>query len=86
MSQSLNHQFQISMTMTTHFEADTQQMYTEIRRSMGRDFPDDFGLEEISEPDKDLRSMESDEYDRFKKPRAEEHHCIFPTLGITPRM
>ena len=52
------------------FEADTQQMYTEIRRSMGRDFPDDFGLEEISEPDKDLRSMESDEYDRFMKSRA----------------
>ena len=52
------------------FEADTQQMCTEIRHSMGRDFPDDFGLEEISEPDKDLRSMESDEYDRFMKSRA----------------
>ena len=43
------------------FEADTQQMYTEIRCSMGRDFPDDFGLEEISKPNKALRSVESDE-------------------------
>ena len=59
-----------------NFEADTQQMYTGIRRSMGRDFPDNFGLEEISEPDKNLGSMESDEYDRFMKSRAEEQHRI----------
>ena len=51
-------------------------MYTGIRRSMGRDFPDNFGLEEISEPDKNLGSMESDEYDRFMKSRAEEQHRI----------
>ena len=33
------------------FEADGQQMYTDIRRSLERDFPDEFGREEISEPD-----------------------------------
>ena len=58
------------------FEADGQQMYTNIRRSLGRDFPDEFGREEISEPDKQLRMMEKEEYARFMQRRTEEQDLI----------
>ena len=58
------------------FEADTQSMYTEIRRSMGKYFPEYFGLEAITEPDKDLRIMGSEEYNSFTKKRKEEQELI----------
>ena len=62
-------------------------MYTEIRRSTGRDFPDDFGLEEISEPDKDFfeawRVMNMIAlYELTRRGTA----SYFPTLGIFLRI
>ena len=36
------------------FEADLASMYTEIRRCMAVDFPDDFGPEVLTEPRKSL--------------------------------
>ena len=37
-------------------------MYTEIRRCMAVDFPDDFGPEVPTEPTKSLKEMSEEEY------------------------
>ena len=42
-------------------------MYTEVRCCMGIDFPDDFGPESVSEPTMELKYMESDEYELYRK-------------------
>ena len=43
------------------------RVYTEVRRCMGIDFPDDFGPESVSEPTTELTDMESDEYKLHRK-------------------
>ena len=41
-------------------------MYTEIRRCMAVNFPDEFGPEDVTEPIKPLKEMSEKEYEAFK--------------------
>ncbi|CAH3197000.1 unnamed protein product [Porites evermanni] len=54
------------------FEADLASMYTEIRRCMAVDFPDDFGPEVVTEPTKSLKEMSEEQYEAFKRQRDTE--------------
>ena len=54
------------------FEADLASMYTEIRRCMAADFPEEFGPEVVTEPIKPLKEMSEKEYEAFKKHRDSE--------------
>ena len=47
-------------------------MYTEIRRCMAVDFPDDFGPEVLTEPTKSLKAMSEEEHEAFKRQRDTE--------------
>ena len=47
-------------------------MYTEIRRCMAADFPEEFGPEDVTEPIKPLKEMSEKEYEAFKKHRDSE--------------
>ena len=58
------------------FEVDLASMYTEVRRCMGIDFPDDFGPESVSEPTTELTDMESDEYELYRKKLDEQNSKI----------
>lgn len=54
------------------FEADLASVYTEIRRCMAVDFPDDFGPEVLTEPTKSLKAMSEEEHEAFKRQRDTE--------------
>ena len=53
-------------------QADLASMYTEIRRCMAVDFPDDFGPEVLTEPTKSLKAMSEEEHEAFKRQRDTE--------------
>ena len=49
------------------FEADVSLMYAEIRRCKAMDFPEDFGPGFAQEPGKELKDMNSEEYEFCRK-------------------
>ena len=49
------------------FEADLLSMYTEVRRCLAVDFPTDFGPEFCHDPGKDLKDMDNEEYESYRK-------------------
>ena len=49
------------------FEADVSIMYTEIRRCKAMDFPEEFGPDFAQEPGKELKDMNSEEYEFCRK-------------------
>ena len=51
------------------FEADLSGMYTEVRRCLAVDFPHNFGPESCHDPGKELKDMDSEEYESYKKGR-----------------
>lgn len=51
------------------FEADLASMYTEVRRCMAIDYPDDFGLESIPEPVHNIKDMTASEYAISTRPK-----------------
>ena len=58
------------------FEADLSEMYTEIRRCMAVDFPEDFGPEIIHAPGKELQDMNSEECEFYRKELEEQKRQI----------
>lgn len=55
------------------FEADLSSMYTQIRNSMARHYVDDFGPENVTESEVELKDMDKDTYLTFaKKTNAEK--------------
>ena len=54
------------------FEADLSGMYTEVRRCLAVDFPHDFGPESCHDPGKELKDMDSEEYESYRKRLEEE--------------
>lgn len=49
------------------FEPDLASLYTEGRRCMAIDYPEDFGPESVSEPSKDIKDMDASEYEEYRK-------------------
>ena len=49
------------------FEADLSTMYAEMGRCMVVDFPEDFCPEIVQEPGKELKDMNSEEYEFYRK-------------------
>ena len=49
------------------FDADLSTMYAEIRRCMAVDFPEDFCPEIVQEPGKELKNMNSEECEFYRK-------------------
>ena len=59
-----------------NFEADLSTMCAEIRRCMAADFPEDFGHDIVQEPGKELRDMNSEEYEFYRKELEEQKRQI----------
>ena len=51
-------------------------MYTEVRRCLAVDFPNDFGPESCHDPGKELKDMDSEEYESYRKRLEEEKQKI----------
>ena len=49
------------------FEADLSTMYAEMRRCMVVEFPEDFSPENFQELGKELKDMNSEEYEFYRK-------------------
>lgn len=49
------------------FEPDLSTMYAEIRQYMVVDFPEDFFPEIVQEPGKELKDMNSEEYECYRR-------------------
>ena len=58
------------------FKADLSKMYAEIRRCMAVDFPEDFSPDIIQEPGKELKDMNSQEYEFYRKELKEQKRQI----------
>ena len=54
------------------FEADLLGMYTEVRRCLAITFSHDFGPESCYDPGKELKDMDSEEYESYRKRLQEE--------------
>lgn len=54
------------------FEADLLSMYTEVRRCLAVDFPNDFGPEFCHDPGKDLKDMDNEGYESYRKRLEDE--------------
>ena len=57
-------------------EADLSTMYAEIRRCMAVNFPEDFGPDIVQEPRKELKDMNSEEYEFYRKELEEQNRQI----------
>ena len=51
----------------TDFEADLVCMYTEVRKLMALSYASDFGPEKVSAPEREIKEMGKDEYDKYIK-------------------
>ena len=51
-------------------------MYTEVRRCLAIDFPHDFGPEYCYDPGKELKDMDSEEYESYRERLEEEKQKI----------
>ena len=51
-------------------------MYTEVRQCLAVDFPHDFGPESSHDPGKELKDMDSEEYESYRKRLEEEKQKI----------
>ena len=49
------------------FEQDLAAMYTEIRKCLAKDYPEEFGPQVTTEPSMPIKDMDSSEYQAFKK-------------------
>ena len=49
------------------FEADLAKLYTEMRRCMAIEYPEDFGRESALEPCKNMKNMDVKEYEEYRK-------------------
>ena len=49
------------------FEADLARLYSEMRRCMAIDYPEDFGPESTLEPGKNIKDMDVREYEEYRK-------------------
>ena len=49
------------------FEADLASLYTEVRRCMAIDYPEDFGPESVLEPSHNVKNMDVKEYEVYRK-------------------
>lgn len=58
------------------FKADLLGMYTEVCRCLAVDFPHDFWPESCHNPGKELKDMDSDEYESYRKRLEEEKQKI----------
>ena len=54
------------------FEQDLAAMYTEIRKCLAKDYPEEFGPQGTTEPSMPINYMDSSEYQAFKKTRDKE--------------
>ena len=58
------------------FEADLASMYTEVRRCMAIDYAGDFGPESVLEPGGELKDMDSEEYESYRKKLEDQKRII----------
>ena len=58
------------------FEADLQSMYTEVRHCMASHNPAEFGPEEVTEPDKNMKDMDKKEYEIYRRKADEEKKAV----------
>ena len=49
------------------FDADLSCMYTEVRKLMARSYASDFGPEKVSAPEREIKDMAKDKYDKYIK-------------------
>ena len=56
------------------FEADLASMYTEVRMCMARNYAFDFGPEKVSAPERDIKDMGKEEYDKYIKQTDAQMH------------
>lgn len=58
------------------FEQDLAAMYTEIRKCLAKDYPEEFGPQVTTEPSMPIKDMDSSEYQAFKKTLDKEQELI----------
>ena len=58
------------------FEADLSTMYTEVGRRMAVDFPEYFDHNIVQEPGKELKDMNGEEYEFYRKELEEQKRQI----------
>ena len=58
------------------FEADLQSMYTEVRQCMASHSPTEFGPETSSEPIKNIKEMDKNEYEAYRRTLDAEKKAV----------
>lgn len=58
------------------FNSDLIQMYSEVRSTLAKSFPDDFGIEKETRASKPLKDMTKSEYEQYKSNLEEEQSLI----------
>ena len=66
------------------FEADLSGMYTEVRRCLAVDFPHNFGPESCHDPGKELKDMDSEEYESYRKRKGRAQVSTVLLAEIAP--
>lgn len=59
-----------------NFKQDLAAMYTEIRKCLAKDYPEEFGPQVTTEPSMPIKDMDSSEYQAFKKTLDKEQELI----------